>query len=139
MVFLLLMLQFPVSIFSGNKTGNLKIYVTGFKNNNGKLILALCNSELNYKDHKNPFKGGKAHIVNNVSSFIFKNIPYGTYAIKAFHDKNNDSKMNFALLGWPVEAYGFSNNARRTFGPPSWKAAMFTFFRDNQTVTFKVK
>ena len=137
--FILLFQLVPINMFSKSRTGNLKIYVSGFKTCNGQLILALCNSESNYKDHKNPYKGGKALIINKTSQFVFRNLPYGTYAIKAFHDKNKDNKLNFALLGWPVEAYGFSNNARRTFGPPSWKAAKFTFFRNNQTITFKVK
>jgi uncharacterized protein (DUF2141 family) len=49
----------------------------------------------------------------------------GNYTLAAFHDENEDEKLNTSLVGIPTEAYGFSNNARGTFGPPSLKDQLF--------------
>ena len=46
-------------------------------------------------------------------------LPKGAYAVSAFHDVNNNGKLDTNPLGIPKEPYGFSNNARGTFGPPS--------------------
>jgi uncharacterized protein (DUF2141 family) len=46
--------------------------------------------------------------------------------VKSFHDRDANGKMNFNPLGMPLEPYGFSNNARAPFGPPSWRRAAFT-------------
>jgi uncharacterized protein (DUF2141 family) len=69
---------------------------------------------------------------------VFEDVPRGTYAIKIFHDENDNMKVD---LGWrgPTEAYGFSNDARGAFGPPSYDAARFTFDGEAMTVTIEVK
>lgn len=53
-------------------------------------------------------------------------IPAGTYAIAVYHDVNGDGKMNrVPFVNLPLEPYGFSNDARGQFGPPSFTDASF--------------
>ncbi len=58
---------------------------------------------------------------------VFKEIPAGTYGISAFHDEDNDGKLNTNLVGYPLEEYCSSNNARNMFSAPSWKDAKFSY------------
>lgn len=58
---------------------------------------------------------------------VFKEIPVGTYGISAFHDEDNDGKLNTNLVGYPVEEYCSSKNARNMFSAPSWKDAKFAY------------
>ena len=39
---------------------------------------------------------------------------------------NENEKLETNFIGIPEEEYGFSNNARGTFGPPSFESASFT-------------
>jgi uncharacterized protein (DUF2141 family) len=57
---------------------------------------------------------------------VFKDVPYGEYAVKVFHDENDNLKID---IGWrgPTERYGFSNGARGIFGPPDFDDAKFAF------------
>ncbi len=57
---------------------------------------------------------------------IFKDVKPGTYAISLYHDENGNGEMDSNFLGIPKEAYGFSNDAKGSFGPPSFSAASFT-------------
>ena len=41
------------------------------------------------------------------------------------HDENRDDKMNLGLFVFPLEGYGFSNNARVVFVPPTFDDAAF--------------
>mgnify|MGYP003572328091 CR=1 FL=1 len=60
-----------------------------------------------------------------------------TYAIAAYHDANGNQELDKNFFGVPKEGYGFSNNARATFGPPSFEKAAFSFtLEENQLVTF---
>jgi uncharacterized protein (DUF2141 family) len=52
-------------------------------------------------------------------------LPAGTYAIGIFHDVNLNNKMDNNFFGVPKEQYGFSNNARAFFGPPTFETAAF--------------
>ena len=57
-------------------------------------------------------------------------LPDGTYAIGIFVDKNYNNKMDRNLFGVPKEQFGFSNNAKGKFGPPSFEDASFTVSND---------
>ena len=52
-------------------------------------------------------------------------LPKGTYAISIFVDANYKNKMDRNLFGVPKEQYGFRNDAKGCFGPPSFKEASF--------------
>jgi uncharacterized protein (DUF2141 family) len=53
-------------------------------------------------------------------------LPAGQYALLVFHDRDNDGQLARNFLGLPKEPSGLSNNARPRFGPPRFKAAVFT-------------
>jgi uncharacterized protein (DUF2141 family) len=57
-------------------------------------------------------------------SYTFKDLEKGTYAIKLFHDVNNNGKMDTNMFGIPQEGYGFSNNVGK-FGEPDFIDAAF--------------
>ena len=58
---------------------------------------------------------------------VFSGMPAGEYAASAFHDQDNNGKLNTGFLGIPTEDYCASNNARGSFGPPSFDQAKFSF------------
>ena len=66
-------------------------------------------------------------------------IPFGEYAIKAFHDEDRDDEIDMNFLGIPVESYGFSNNVRGIFGPPSFDKAKFLFNVDSLAIEIKLR
>ncbi len=71
---------------------------------------------------------------------VFAGLAPGDYAVAAFHDEDRDGDLDTNLLGIPTEGYGFSNEARGTFGPPDFDAAAFTVKagEDRPAVTVKL-
>jgi uncharacterized protein (DUF2141 family) len=61
-----------------------------------------------------------------VGQDVILRLPPGRYAVMAYHDRNGDMKLNTLPIGLPTEPYGFSNDSRGTFGPPPWRAAVFS-------------
>lgn len=61
-----------------------------------------------------------------VTQTVFADLPPGRYAIAAYHDADDDGRLTTWAMGLPREAYGFSNNARGRFGPPSFESAAFS-------------
>lgn len=107
--------------------------------NNGNVVVALCNSDANYKNHRSPFIGKSVTIDNNTAIIEFEDLPFGEYAIKAFHDEDANNDLNTNILGIPIEDYGFSNNARGVFGPPSWENAKFELTENSKMVEIVIK
>jgi uncharacterized protein (DUF2141 family) len=58
---------------------------------------------------------------------VFKQVPSGTYGISAFHDEDNDGKLDTNLIGYPTEEYCASNNARNLMSAPSFGDAKFRY------------
>jgi uncharacterized protein (DUF2141 family) len=121
------------------KKGELTIILSGFENNDGVAIIALSNSQENYEKEAEPYRGNQSEIVEKTATWIVNGLPFGEYAIKVFHDEDEDKEMDTNFLGIPSEDYGFSNNARGTFGPASWEEAKFLFNSHKDTVYIKVE
>ena len=73
------------------------------------------------------------------ATVVFEDIPQGTYAIKVFHDANENSEHDTNFLGIPTESYGFSNDARGTFGPAKFADAKFDVKQANQIITITME
>ncbi|MGF1482741.1 MAG: DUF2141 domain-containing protein [Opitutales bacterium] len=119
------------------KTSNVLVSADGLKDSTGQVCFALFSLEGDFP--KVPFRRGVAPAKDKKGHVLFTNIPHGTYALAVFHDRNKNFKLDTNFVGVPTERYGFSNNARGTFGPPEWKAVKFTLDAElaSQTVTVK--
>ena len=119
--------------------GDLTVVISGFNNDDGLMKIVLNNSSEDYESQDDDYRRGQGSVKNNVADVTFWNIPYGEYAIKVYHDANNDDKLNKNFLGMPTEEYGFSNNARGSFGPPSWDDAKFMFNSAKDTLHITIQ
>ncbi len=62
-----------------------------------------------------------------VATCSFKKVRPGTYGISAFHDENDNGKLDTNLVGYPIEDYCASRNARNMFSAPSFDDAKFVY------------
>ena len=76
---------------------------------------------------KTPVQGAVALIRAGSALCVFKGVPQGVYGISAFHDQNNNGKLDTNFIGLPTEDYCASRDARNTFGPPSFADAKFRY------------
>lgn len=90
----------------------LTVSFLGLQSIEGQVLVKIVNE----KDEK---ISGHQIKVNNKKATLTLDLPVGSYAISAFHDSNSDNKLNTNAVGLPTEIYGFSNNARGWFGPPT--------------------
>ena len=109
---------------AGNQTANLIIHIEGFDSDQGSARVALVNSKTNFSAEI-PYKGFIFPIRDQRVTETIVGLPYGEYAIKVYHDENNNQLLDTRIFEIPAERYGFSNNARSAFGPPEFDAAAF--------------
>ena len=102
---------------------DLTINVKGFPSSKGEAYIAIYRATDDFPVFGKQYKGKTTTISGNVSQVVFSKIPSGTYAVAVYHDKNNNNVLDKNYLGIPTEAFGFSNNARRTFSAPSFSEA----------------
>ena len=73
---------------------------------------------------------GKDH--TRIASWVIEELPHGDYSLAIYHDENGNGRLDRKIFGLPAEPYGFSNDVRIRFGPPSWKASRFVYNRPGQ-------
>jgi uncharacterized protein (DUF2141 family) len=88
---------------------------------------------------KKPVGADTARITGRQALCVFKKIPAGTYGLSAFHDQNNNGKLDTNLLGMPTEDYCASNNARGVLGPPSFNDAKFVYKAGTKRLEARMK
>ncbi len=135
-VFLSLLSLFILNQSSTNY--DLTINVKGFPSSKGDAYIGIYRVSDDFPVFGKQYKGKTTTISGNVSQVVFSGIPSGSYAVAVYHDRNNNNVLDKNYLGIPTEAYGFSNNARRTFSAPSFSEAAVVLNK-SKTINITVK
>jgi uncharacterized protein (DUF2141 family) len=124
---------------SSKNMGTLTITITGFRNNIGKMNIALYNTAASHQKHLQgqDFKHAVLPIVNNRSVWKIENVPYGEYSFMILHDENGNSKMDYKFGVMPKEGYGWSTQVGG-LSMPSFEKAKFKFDADHTAFSSKV-
>jgi len=125
--FLLFTLLSSSALFAHTLTVN----ISNIANSRGDILIGLYNNASSFIIIDRVYRKGKIELSKqNISSYIFKNIPDGTYAISLFHDENSNNELDENFLGIPKEGYGFSNNIRPALRGATFEEAGFKLNRD---------
>jgi uncharacterized protein (DUF2141 family) len=96
------------------------INLSGMQNLNGKINVALYNSEASFNNPNQAYR--ELFLTPTATSMTIEidSLPAGTYAFGIFHDENNNQQIDQNWLNIPTEGFAFSNNVMGSFGPPSF-------------------
>ncbi|MBA4803766.1 MAG: DUF2141 domain-containing protein [Brevundimonas sp.] len=94
----------------------------------GRVLVALYDSEAAWRAGRPVARAALDATAPVVA--VFRDLPAGDYAVKAFHDIDGDGEMDVNPFGMPVEPYAFSNNAVGNMGPAGWDQARFAVSGD---------
>lgn len=123
-----------VNCFSQKDT--LQVNIFNFESTEGKCVIKLYDENFVFEPNKNSLK----EIVVNITpfktaSYTFTELPYGTYAIITYHDKNNNSYLDRKKIGLPTEPVGNSNNNK---GSPSFSKSKFEL-KDKTVISIRIR
>lgn len=111
----------------------LTVTVEGIADAKGTIMLGLFD-EATYNGD-GAVNGANLKVDGDSVTAVFEGLEPGEYAVRLYHDLNDDGEMNTNPFGMPTEPYAFSNDARGRFGPAKWEAAKFTVEADGTTHT----
>ncbi len=114
-----------VSNLANSTEESLTISIVGTANSDGVIMVAIYDSQSNFKEPAKASLKMAIQIENGggVWSVPLRQLP-PSFAVAAYHDENLDGELNRNPFGMPTERYGFSRNARGKIGPPAFDAAV---------------
>lgn len=101
----------------------LQITVEGAASDAGRVLIAILDSESEYDSENGKAVATAVWPVHERKAAGYFALPPGEYAVRLFHDENDNGEFDTNFLGIPLESYGFSNNVYAPFGPPSFQRA----------------
>jgi uncharacterized protein (DUF2141 family) len=120
------------------QTTSIQIEITGVRNANGHILIALFSNEKGFPDKSDKaFKKLRIPAQKGTVKGTFTAVPAGTYAYGVIHDENDNQKLDTGFFGIPKEGFVFSRNAMGTVGPPSFSDAAFKV--ENASITHSLK
>jgi len=128
---------------NNNQTSTLRISVRGFASTSGKCRIAVYADSASFNQPDNaalrvilPIDGET--VVWEPSAVEMTKLPEEV-AIATFQDLNENEKLDKNSLGIPTERYGFSNNPKRGFGPPSFQQAKFKLSAEINALEIEIR
>ena len=129
----------PHASAQDSAVGKLVIAISGLETDRGFMRVALMNSADSFENDTETFRTAKVKVLDGNATAIFSDVPFGSYAVKAYHDENSNEKLDTNFVGFPTEAFGFSNDALGRFGPPSFEQARFELASLQQQIEIHTK
>ena len=116
---------------------DLSVKVEGIAKAQGTIMLGLFDEATYNGDGM--VAGANLTVEGGEVTASFSDLEPGEYAVRLYHDINDDGEMNTNPFGMPTEPYAFSNNAKGRFGPAKWDAAKFTVTAEGGVHTITMK
>lgn len=105
---------------------SLAVTIENLSSKGGMLRLGLYTEDTYYDDNAEPVAELDVRATPPTQHVVFNNVPPGVYAIQVFQDFNGNFKMDFSLLGLPLEPYGFSRDGRAFLSRPAFSRVKLT-------------
>jgi uncharacterized protein (DUF2141 family) len=120
--------------------GNITITITSLENTEGQIRAALYNRAEGFPmDNSKIFQAISVPAEKPKTVLVFKDVPYGDYAVAILHDKNENGEMDNNVFGYPEEGYGVSNNQVPTFSAPSFEESRFPLQEPDKKILINLR
>jgi uncharacterized protein (DUF2141 family) len=104
----------------------LTVKVENISNKGGVLRLSLYDEASWPNDASEPVVSADVPALAPETVVTLSNLKAGIYGVKTYQDANGNGKFDQNWLGWPLERYGFSRDARPFLSAPGFDGAKIT-------------
>lgn len=117
--------------------GSITVEVINVRNSHGRVRVDVCPRERFLADGCPWHADAPARPGTTIVTVA--GVPPGDYAVQAFHDENDNDRIDRGIFGIPKEGIGFSRDARIVMSPPKWSNAVFLHGATPQTIHFSLR
>ncbi len=136
--FLLIQLTLSFLTVTAAFAADLEVEVTGLASDEGDVHIALYDTPEQFPEPEGMIAETHVPIDQERAVMTFKALKPGRYAVAVYHDANANHSFDQIIFGLPIEDYGFSNDARVFFAPPSFAEAAFDVVEPITKITIRL-
>ncbi len=122
-----------------NANAVMHVIINGVKQNVGSVRVAVYDKAETFLEPKKYIYTKSIVADMNSPMQLDFSLPFGDYAVTAYHDLNDDHHLDQNYLGVPTEPYALSNNVNVKWRRPTFEETKITFNQTEQTVSLQLK
>jgi uncharacterized protein (DUF2141 family) len=118
----------------------LEIQINQTQSDKGMIRILIFSKDTGFPDQ--PTKALKSLSIqpkNKTGNLSISDLPPGKYAVSVIHDEDNNGKLTTNAVGYPSEKFGFSNNPKVYFSPPSFEKAAFELKAETKKIEITLR
>lgn len=134
-IFLFISFFWASLLSAQTESSSLQLLISEASSDQGMIRVLIFSQASGFPD--NPAKAVKSYSLppkKGAVSIAVAGLALGSYAVAVIHDKDGNGKLSFNAVGYPTERFGFSNNPKVYFSPPSFDKAAISLGKTLQTV-----
>ena len=133
-------LFFTTIPFEDAQTSILEISIHQAKSDKGKIRVLVFSKDKGFPDQlEQSVKSFSLSPKNKSCKIRIDDLPAGTYAISAIHDEDENGSLTTNMVVYPVEKFGFSNNPKIYFAPPTFDKAAFELKAETKNIQIDLR
>lgn len=134
-----ILLSFALGVHYPNNP-KLEIQINQAKSDKGMIRVLIFSKETGFPDQPTKALKSLSLPTKNKSGILtVSDLPLGKYAVSVIHDEDNDGKLTTNAVGYPTEKFGFSNNPKVYFSPPSFEKASFELGSEPKRIQIELR
>jgi uncharacterized protein (DUF2141 family) len=129
----------PLLLAGEANAARLFVTIRGTHSADGYLYVALFSKPDGFPDGDYSAQHMKLKAADQTLTAVFDGLVPGIYAVGAYHDENNNGRLDTDFIGYPTEGYALSNGIRAVFSRPRFIDAAFAVGGEDAHVTLRIK
>lgn len=126
--------------FASQNSSSIDLHIQGAKSDRGVVRILVFDSEKGYPDKPElALQSFSVRVVDRKSSIRINDLKPGMYSISVIHDEDENGELNTNPFGYPLEKYGFSNNAKAYFSAPAFSKAAFELKNEVKKIIIQLR
>jgi uncharacterized protein (DUF2141 family) len=121
------------------QAARLIVTIEGIRNADGYLYVALFSKPDGFPDGNYSAQHMKLKATAETLTVVFDDLVPGIYAVGAYHDENDNGRLDTSLIGYPKEGYALSNGIRAAISRPRFIDAAFAVGGEGANVSLRIK
>jgi len=121
------------------QAARLVVEIEGIRSASGSVYVALFSKPEGFPDGNFCDQHMKIAAAAKPLTVIFDNVTPGNYAVGAYHDENNNGRLDTNFIGYPMEGYALSNGIRAVISRPRFIDAAFAVGSADEQVTLHIR
>ena len=117
------------------RAADVTVTVDQIESTDGLVYITLWGSKDTWLDDKKSLQNIGQPAKVGAMTFVLHDVAPGRYAIATFHDANDNGRMDFNFIGYPIEGYAFSQDIRPFLSAPSFDSCAFDIGVDDAALT----